>query len=201
VGARRTRRPPPQTADGAALAHDPGYHDGAMSTAEPAAASATPAAIWSKLDPDTRSRAARALFRHAASDPAMRQEALHAIAAALRFREASVRKLPLDKRVEYLVRVVRPDDSLASSLLLALHVVERAPMLAAFLDALSIPHDAGVIDPRYEPEPPAADRLEAAIRTLRVTFPEAEVDLYLASLAAMDPETWRGLVEIGRPSR
>jgi hypothetical protein len=186
VGARRTRRPPPQTADGAALAHDPGYHDGAMSTAEPAAASATPAAIWSKLDPDTRSRAARALFRHAASDPAMRQEALHAIAAALRFREASVRKLPLDKRVEYLVRVVRPDDSLASSLLLALHVVE---------------HDAGVIDPRYEPEPPAADRLEAAIRTLRVTFPEAEVDLYLASLAAMDPETWRGLVDIGRPSR
>ena len=45
---------------------------------------------------------------------------------------------------------MRPDDSLATSLLLALHLGRRQPLLSAFLDRMGIPHDEGMIDPDHE---------------------------------------------------
>ncbi len=152
-----------------------------------------PASLWTLLPAEVRALAARSLYSSDREDPTARKLADISIAAALRFREVAVRKLPLDRRVEYLVRAVRPDDSLGSSLLLALHMEHRRPLLAAFLDHLGIDHEDGAIRDGSHIAPQPEDRLSAAADRLLETFPAEEVEIYLASLLAMDPETWGAL--------
>jgi len=154
----------------------------------------TPSRVWSELDPDSRALAARSLYSPG-EEKATREEANLAIASALRFRIQAVRKLPTEKRAHYLARAVRPDDSLASSLLTRLHLNHRTAMLGAFLDALEIPQEDGMIDESVELEPIDAAKLAAAASELRERFPGDEVEIYLATLVAMDPEIWQGLAE------
>ncbi len=108
----------------------------------------------------------------------------------------AVRKLSIDQRVGYVAQRVRPDDSLASSLLIALHLGDRSEMLSAFLQQLSIPEEDGVIDADHDLEPPAEEPLKAAVDMLYERFPREAVQLYLASLVALDEESWGGLVPI-----
>jgi hypothetical protein len=61
--------------------------------------------------------------------------------------------------------------------------------MAAFLDALGIPHDDGIINEESVP-PPSRDRLAEAIATLRSSYGKQDVDLYLWTLATLDGETW-----------
>ena len=153
----------------------------------------TAARLWSALDTPTRTLAAQALFD---GDRSIRNQADHAIAIALRFRDAGVRKLSVDRRIGYLVRVVRPDDELASALLMALHLGCRQELLSAFLDALQIPNKDGLIDADHDVSPVATEQLEPAVGKLRKRFDRDEVELYLASLLVLDPNTWDGLTEI-----
>ena len=156
----------------------------------------TPARLWSALDDPVRRLAVHAMYD---DDPELRGQADQALAEALRFRPAGVRKLPVDKRVDYFVRRVRPDNSLASTLLTTLHLAHRRPLLGAFLDALEVPNDDGLIAPGHEPEPLAANRLAPAIHGLRARFDAADVDLYLATLLALDPDVWDGLKPLLEP--
>jgi hypothetical protein len=156
----------------------------------------SPARLWRSLEPEERVLAARAFFAHAWSDPSARREGELAIARALRFREEAVRKLPLDKRAGYLAKAVQPADSLAGSLLLALHLEERRSVLAAFLDALGIPHDQGMIAEDHDVQPPGQQALARATEALDARFSTREVDVYLASLLALDPGTWEGLGDV-----
>jgi hypothetical protein len=161
----------------------------------------TPARLWSGLDPDTRTLAARSIYAHVWDGGDARREADEAIAATLRFRPVTVRRLPLDKRVGYLARAVRPDENLASALLMALHLAERRELLSAFLDELGIPHAEGLIKEGHELAAPAPDGLDRAVARLRERFGEDDVELYLASLLAMDPGTWGGLAaHLRRPA-
>lgn len=155
----------------------------------------TPAELWPKLDEETRREAARSLYQGRRSDGAFRREADLAIAAAIRFREVAVRKLSADKRIDYLLRSVHPDDSLAANLLLALHLEQRCPVLTTFLDRLEIPHEEGMIDGEFDLQPPPPERLAPAIDALYDGFAREQVEVYLASLLALDPETWAGLPE------
>jgi len=152
------------------------------------------------MDPATRALAARAMYRPW-DDRSLRQDADRAIATTLRFREVAVKKLALDKRSDYLARVVRPDDALASSLLTALHLSERQAMLAAFLDNLGIPQKDGLIEQDHDLGAPKPESLSRAAKQLYDGFPAAEVDLYLASLVSMDREAWGGLVGVIRDLR
>ena len=157
----------------------------------------TPARLWSALDPPTRTLAARALFD---GDRSLRDQADHAIAITLRFRDAGVRKLSVNKRIDYLVRVVQPDDNLASALLMALHLGCRQALLRCFLDELQIPNEDGLIASDHEVGPVDAERLEPAVGALRDRFDDTEVELYLASLLVLDPDVWGGLTGILRPN-
>jgi hypothetical protein len=159
----------------------------------------TPSRLWAEVDTDTRQLAARCLYDPDWDDAGARIEADAAIAAALRFRPTAVRRLPVDKRVHYLTRAVHPDDSLAGALLRALHISCRREILAAFLDALGIPQQDGVIDTEGELEPPETGELLAAAGELRERYPSAHVDLYLAALFTMDPDFWAGLTDVVRP--
>jgi hypothetical protein len=138
--------------------------------------------------------AARSLYAHDWGQAPTRREADFAIMQGMRFRESAVRQLPIERRAQYLARSVRPTDSLAGSLLLALHLEQRRPMLSAFLDALGIPHTDGLINEDYNLKPPAAAAVKKAAKLLSESFPAADVQLYLATLHTLDPETW---AEIG----
>ena len=154
----------------------------------------TPSRLWSQLDPGTRRLAAQSLYDSKCDDDDGRTQADRAIASALRYREASVRRLSHDKRADYVARAAHPDDSLATSLLLALHLLHRRPMLSAFLDELDIPHANGVIESGHVVDVSDAERLSSAVAKLRAGYPTGEVDLYLASLVTMDPKTWGRLI-------
>ncbi len=144
------------------------------------------------MSDEERRESGLAVYRDV-DDRAYRRELNRAIAASIRFREATVARLPPEKRVEYLLRSVQPDDDLASTLLLALHVGRRTELLGVFLDGLGIPHDGGMIDPSHELSPPADETLVAVVDELRARFPAKQVALYLAALLAMDAGTWSGL--------
>jgi hypothetical protein len=159
----------------------------------------TPSRLWTELDAETRRLAASSLYDNPWDDAAMLAEANAAICSTLRFRPVAVQKLPVTKRVDYLARAVRPDDSLASSLLRSLHLGHRRELLAAFLDAVGIPQEDGVIDTDTEIELPEPERLGQAIAGLRERFPTDEIDLYIACLLAMDPEPWAPLADVVRP--
>lgn len=150
----------------------------------------TPVRLWSALDQPTRVQAAEALFE---GDPSLRGQAHQAIAAALRFRVAGVRKLSVGKRVDYLSRVVRPEHELASSLLMALHLGRRQDLLRSFLDQLQIPNEDGLIDGEHELGAVDAEALAPAVEALRARFDVTEVDLYMTSLLALDPDVWGAL--------
>ena len=159
----------------------------------------TPARLWSALDLETRVLAGRALYRHDWGQAPTRREADLAIAAGMRFRDAVVRQLPVDKRALYVAKNVVPTDSLAASLLLALHLEHRRAVLGAFLDALGLPHDDGLIAEDHTMSPLDDAQLGKAAATLFERFAPVEVEVYLASLVAMDPDTWGGLVNVLRP--
>ena len=153
----------------------------------------SPAKLWPLLDPAVRSLAAHALYAHEWDEAPTRREADAAVAAAIRAREVSVRKMPVEKRAEYLARAVRPSESLASSLLLALHLEHRRPMLAAFLDAVGIPHEDGLITGDGEIGAIEGPAVARAAHGLFERFPADEVAVYLATLLAMDPDLWAAL--------
>lgn len=154
----------------------------------------SPAGLWSQLDDPTRETAVRSVY--ADGPGGGKVEADMAIANALRFRPNAVKQLPLERRVGYLLKSVYIDDSLASTILLALHLGERSPILEAFLDALGIPQQGGLIEESYDLEPPDSAALGAAAGALYERFKPPHVDLYLAALLALDPDSWGGLREV-----
>ena len=155
----------------------------------------SPARLWAQLDADARRAAVRALYASAWDDDASRLEADLAIAATLRFRPIAVRTRPGATRIDHLCRAVRPGESLSTSLLRALHLVERRAMLAAFLDALGIPQRDGLITDDADPPAPTAAAVAGAAAELREHHPPAAVELYLLSLVALDPDFWKGVGE------
>ncbi len=153
----------------------------------------TPSRLWSAMDQEDRLEAARNLY--AGENKEAKMEANMAIAVNLKFRPAAVQRLPVEKRAGYVTRGFRPDDSLATSLLLALHMGDRRDVLVAFLDVLEIPNDAGMIDDDYDLMPPEGEKMAAAVASLEEQFPRDRVELYLAALLAVDPETWTSVRE------
>jgi len=143
------------------------------------------------MEPGKRTQAAEAFW--AETDGVEQQlEAMALIAQRHNFRVKFVQTLPRPKKVRYLATMAAMPEALASRLLVSYHLARQRPMLAAFLDALGIAHEDGLIT--TDPEtPPAADRVQAAAATLRESFPAGDVDLYFATLLSQDPDTWAAL--------
>jgi hypothetical protein len=154
----------------------------------------SPSRLWTHLDDATREEAVRSAYNDGTQGSKV--EADMAIANALRFRPNAVRQLPLERRVAYMLKNVYADDNLASTMLLALHLDRRVALLGTFLDELGIPQSGGLIDDDYDLETPGAEALERAAAAAYEKFDEAEVDLYLAALLALDPGTWGALREV-----
>ena len=71
----------------------------------------------------------------------------------------------------------------------------QAPMLAAFLDALAIPHDGkGSIETL--PPSPTKDALKTAVDSLFAKFPADHVKTYLHAFQVSEPTAWPPLGEL-----
>ena len=71
--------------------------------------------------------------------------------------------------------------------------------MAAFLDAVGIKHENGLIA-EEEISPPDEAKLRTAVEAVRAAYPEDAVTLYLKTLAALDADTWAGLKGVLTPS-
>jgi len=157
-----------------------------------------PARLWKNLPAERRLETATA-FWSGDEDMASQAEAIDAIARHLKFRARSVMGLPVEKRARYLCALPSVSDSLAARLLVTYHLTAQRPMMAAFLDALGVPHEDGLITAE-DVKVPEADTCRAAAKALMEKFPEADTTTYFATLVVQDPETWKPLEEfIGAP--
>lgn len=124
-----------------------------------------------------------------------RRVATAQLAKSMRFREGSMKKLPVEKRAQLLAaRVGSPDfDDVYEAALLAFHLAERKDLMAAFLDEWKIPHEDGAIgDDEYTPPTRAA--VEAALETLSSRFERGDLLLYLATAGLVmgdEGSVWR----------
>jgi hypothetical protein len=156
---------------------------------------ATPARLWRAMTIDQRQRAARAFW----SDPEAATDQLQAafvIAQQKKFRPKTVAGLDLDRKTRHLASLASLPDAIAGRALVIYHLAEQRPMMGAFLDALGIEHENGLI--KDEAIKPDAARLGSAAATLTDRFPPDDVQLYLRTLICQDPETWGGLSDVIR---
>jgi hypothetical protein len=151
-----------------------------------------PSTLWKQMTAAQRRAAAEAFWRE--DTPSAEQaEAVSLIAERLHFRPKSVMGMPLERRVRVLASTSALSETLAANLLVAYHLASQRPMMAAFLDALGIPHDNGLIPEDVTPQVDEG-RLDEAVGRIRASFPPEDVSLYFATLSMQDPDTWKVLV-------
>ena len=147
-----------------------------------------PSRIWRGLTAEQRTTAAE-LFWSDEQSAEQQVEACASIATHMKFRAKTVLGLPLEKKTRYLVGLPNVSDTVAARALVNYHLASKREMMAAFLDALGIAHEDGLIkeDTVVKPD---ADRLKAAAAQLAGAYPAEDVALYFSTLVSQDPETW-----------
>jgi len=153
-----------------------------------------PSQLWKRLSSERKLLAADAFWQddNAAAEQA---EAVVMIAQRIKFRIRSVQTLPREKKSRHLVNLGSVSEMVAARLLVAYHLHHQRAMMAAFLDALGITHEDGLIADE-ELQPPSPERLRDAVRAIGASHPADDVTLYLSTLMWQDPETWAGLAEL-----
>jgi hypothetical protein len=140
------------------------------------------------MPPERRMDAAE-LFWSDEESAEQQVEAVAAIAGHMKFRTKSVIALPVTKKARYLLGLPSVSDTVAARALVHYHLERQRPMMAAFLDALGIAHDSGLITEETVAKPDR-DRLKAAVASLAGSYPSEDVGLYFATLVSQDPDTW-----------
>jgi hypothetical protein len=147
-----------------------------------------PVRVWKRMSLQQRLRAAEPFWKDEQSTD-QQVEAIAAIASHMKFRTKSVLNLPAEKRIKYLASLPTISDSVAARALVAYHLEQQRPMMAAFLDGLGIAHEDGLIADDTVTKP-APEKLATAAQELTTRFPAEDVSLYFATLISQDPETW-----------
>lgn len=140
-------------------------------------------------DGDRRRRIAAAFWKH--SDASSKAMAIVQLSRSLHFRDETIRKMPADKKAEFLVsRANLPElEQTLEAALMHYHTHEQNEMLGAFLDAWKIPHVNGSIEVD-DYTPPTAEQVRGAVGELRGRFDARDIAVYLASLGLLMGEPW-----------
>jgi hypothetical protein len=155
-----------------------------------------PSKLWKDLSPDRRVALATAFWQDD-QGPDQHIEAIVMLARRLNFRTKSVQALPIDRRAKHLAQLKDVSDALATRALIAYHFQSQRPMMAAFLDAVGIAHEDGLIT-ADEIKPPDRAALVNGVERIRTEFPAEQVDLYIRTLSAIDPDTWGALETVAQ---
>jgi hypothetical protein len=152
----------------------------------------TPARLWKGMTSEQRLRAARAFWASEEEEAADAQfQAVFHIAQQKKFRAKSVFALDDERRAKHLASLHSVPEIVAARALITYHLAEQRPMMGAFLDALGIKHENGVIQ-EDDVKPDAAKMGPAAAQTAK-SYDPADVSLYFNTLLCQDPETWGAL--------
>ena len=152
-----------------------------------------PAQLWKQMSDSQKLRAAEAFWRE--PDGVEQQvEAMVLLAQKLKARPRYIQGLPIEKRARHLAHFPGMPDLLAARMLVSYHLAHQRPMMSAFLDAVGVPHDNGLIteDPKGSITP---EQVEAGRAVLEGAYPAEDIQLYFATLLAQDPDTWGALRE------
>lgn len=150
-----------------------------------------PSALWKEMSPEKRLVAASA-FWNDENGQEQQVEVIVTLARKLNFRPKSIPALPLERRSKLLAGMDDVSEAVASRALIAYHLEAERPMMAAFLDALGIEHDNGLITAE-EVAPPDKAKLTDGVKALRAAFPSDAIRLYLHTLVLLDGDTWANL--------
>ena len=153
-----------------------------------------PSRLWKQMSAEQRLAAAE-LFWADEQSTEQQIEAVGALASHMKFRPKSVISLPIEKKAKYLATLPAISDTVAARALVNYHLDRQRPMMAAFLDILSIGHENGLISEENVTKPDAA-RLKAAASELSSKYPKEDVSLYFSTLVSQDPETWGPLADL-----
>ena len=153
----------------------------------------TPSRLWKRMSSDQRQRAALAFW----ADPEATDDQVQAaflIAQQKKFRPKTVIGLDLDRKAKHLATVAGVTDQIAARALVIYHLAEQRPMMGAFLDALGIAHENGLI--QEEEVKPDAEKIPPAAAQIAKQFPADDVRIYLNTLLCQDPGTWGALKDV-----
>ena len=153
-----------------------------------------PSKLFRRMPLERRVEAAD-LFWNDEHSADQQMEAVASIATHMKFRPRSVLSLAPDKRAKYLAQLPSVSDAIAARALVNYHLERQRPMMAAFLDALGVAHENGLISEETIAKPDA-EKVKAAVNELEAKFPKEDVSLYLATLVSQDPETWDALIPL-----
>jgi hypothetical protein len=147
----------------------------------------TPSRLWKQMTLEQRVRAARAFWQdEQASDDQV--QAVRLIAQQKKFRPKSIVSLDDERKARHLGSLTSLPEGVAGRALVLYHLAEQRPMMGAFLDALGIAHQDGLIqDEVVAPDP---ERVGPAVSQIAERFAPADVSLYLHTLVSQDPQTW-----------
>ena len=158
-----------------------------------APATATIAAVWAAVPVEDQRRALALAIR---SDPDMRQALVNLLKKTPRFksfRPTAFKSWSSEQFADVLKTPAMLSVDVMQAGLIALHINERSAMLSAFLDALGIPHEKGLIIEAPEKLAASEAELHRAADDLAARFPRPEVQLYFLTLLVLEPELWSGL--------
>jgi hypothetical protein len=147
--------------------------------------------LWKELPEAEKLRAAEAFWRE--SEGIEQQlEAMALLAQRLKARQRYIQGLSIEKRARHLAHHPGLPEMLAARLLVSYHLAHQRPMMATFLDAVGLTHDNGLItaDPAG---PIPAEKVSSGVKAVSSAYPAASIRLYLSTLLAQDPETWKAL--------
>jgi hypothetical protein len=148
--------------------------------------------LWKRLTREERLAAASAFWSETPQEVA--GSALAAIVRARHVRPQVARAFDAEEKARNLASVLDPGESVASALLVALHLGARRPMLATFLDATGLPHENGVLKDDGT-APLAEDAARAGVQALAGAYPRGDIDVYLNTLWLQDPVRWEALAK------
>lgn len=144
--------------------------------------------LWKRISREERLAAATVFFREPPEE--LVGSALAAVVKARHLRPQVARTMSAEEQARALAGVLDPGEPLAASLLVALHLGERRPMLSTFLDAAGIPHEGGLLKDEAPPAPLTEDAARAGVKALVAASPREHVLTYLNTLWLQDPERW-----------
>ncbi len=151
--------------------------------------------VWGALSRERRETAALSIWEDDQLNRASRMAALIPWLTARGMRMEFLEKLPRARRAAMMADGGMPEET-AMQALMSYHLRHQRPLLGRLLDELQIPHENGLIKEGHTPEPPAEDALRAALEKIRADYPAEDVDAYVRTLTATDPETWANLAPL-----
>jgi hypothetical protein len=150
----------------------------------------TPSRLWKQMTLEQRLQAARAFWQDEQASEDQVQAVL-LIAQQKKFRPKSVVSLNDERKARHLAGLASLPDGLAARALILYHLAEQRPMMSAFLDALGIAHENGLI--QEDLAAPDPGKLGPAVTQIAQQYPPESVSLYLNTLLSQDANTWGAL--------